>query len=418
MRVAVVFESLRPEHWARLAAAARYGHERSLGEVLAIGVVPNPAGYVADTPASRLLRWRVALSDHSPSALCRRAAPVALIELLEEACPDTLAVAGWSEPWALAAMQYAVSRRIPIVMMGNSSGGGTRWRWLKDHAKRALIKPCGASLVAGSRQRAYMVTLGMDPGAVFDGYNAVDNAHFAAGKSLSSRDEGTVRTALGLPQHFFLACNRLVPEKNLGTLVDAFALYRAQCTELPWKLVIVGEGPCRGELLARIESLDLIDDVVLAGHVDYEELPVVYHCADALVLASVSETWGLVVNEAMASGLPVLVSTHCGCVDDLLHDEFNGWRFDPRDVRGLAALLCRIAADASARAELGRAGRSIIADWGPERFAAGLWNAVHVARHKAPRAASAASRLALFALRRWGAFRPRRYRDSVPADRW
>lgn len=97
------------------------------------------------------------------------------------------------------------------------------------------------------------------------------------------------------------------------------------------------------------------------------------------VHASTSEQWGLVVNEAMAAGLPVLVSNRCGCAADLVREGVNGFTFDPYDVEEMTRLMFRVAHGDVDRAALGQASREIIAEWGPERFAVGLEQAVEAA---------------------------------------
>jgi glycosyltransferase involved in cell wall biosynthesis len=139
--------------------------------------------------------------------------------------------------------------------------------------------------------------------------------------------------------------------------------------------------------------------VVLPGFIQYDALPAYYGLAGAFVHASTTEQWGLVVNEAMASGLPVIVSKRCGCVPDLVQDGVNGFSFDPYDVEALASLMQRVAAMADEqRRTMGEAGRRIIADWGPERFADGLMQAVEVARRRPPSRASWLDRSLLWAL--------------------
>ncbi len=115
--------------------------------------------------------------------------------------------------------------------------------------------------------------------------------------------------------------------------------------------------------------------------------------------ASTTEQWGLVVNEAMASGLPVLVSERCGCASDLVKPGANGFTFDPCDVEALAGLMERVAAmpDEQRRA-MGGVSQCIIARWGPERFAEGLMQAVEVARSRPPLRASWLDRSLLWAL--------------------
>ena len=141
--------------------------------------------------------------------------------------------------------------------------------------------------------------------------------------------------------------------------------------------MLLGDGALRSAVESRIARPDLAGSVVLAGFRQYDELPAWYGLASAFVHASTTEQWGLVVNEAMASGLPVLVSNRCGCAPDLVEDGVNGFTFDPYDVEALAGLMQRVAAMTDERrAAMGRAGQRIIADWGPERFADGLMQAV------------------------------------------
>jgi glycosyltransferase involved in cell wall biosynthesis len=116
----------------------------------------------------------------------------------------------------------------------------------------------------------------------------------------------------------------------------------------------------------------------MPGFVQYEGLPEYYGTAGAFILASTSEQWGLVVNEAMASGLPVLVSNRCGCAQTLVADGINGLTFDPFDRMAIAKALS-IIAEHPALNQLGAASLERIADWGPERFAAGLSGAAHFA---------------------------------------
>jgi glycosyltransferase involved in cell wall biosynthesis len=137
----------------------------------------------------------------------------------------------------------------------------------------------------------------------------------------------------------------------------------------------------------------------LPGFRQYDELPVWSGLASAFVHASTTEQWGLVVNEAMASGLPVLVSERCGCVRDLVENGINGLAFDPDDIQALAALMRRVAAMTDERrAAMGRAGQRIIADWGPERFADGLMQAVQLAMSRPPPRVSLFDRALLWSL--------------------
>ena len=117
---------------------------------------------------------------------------------------------------------------------------------------------------------------------------------------------------------------------------------------------------------------------------------------DAFVHASTTEQWGLVVNEAMASGLPVMVSNRCGCVFDLVREGCNGFAFDPYDVEQLARLMLRVGEmEDEERTQMGDVSRRIIAGWGPDRFARGLGEAIECAMRVGPIRAGLLDRLLL-----------------------
>jgi glycosyltransferase involved in cell wall biosynthesis len=141
------------------------------------------------------------------------------------------------------------------------------------------------------------------------------------------------------------------------------------------------------------------DSVLLPGFKQYPDLPAYYGLASAFVHASTTEQWGLVVNEAMASGLPVLVSNRCGCAPDLVQEGVNGFTFDPCNVEQLAQLMFKVSAfQLFSFSAFGDASRRIIGAWGPERFASGLKAAVDKALEVGPVGATLVQRVVLKAL--------------------
>jgi glycosyltransferase involved in cell wall biosynthesis len=170
-----------------------------------------------------------------------------------------------------------------------------------------------------------------------------------------------------------LSVLRLLPRKNVLAVLDA--LPRA----LQWRWVVAGDGPQRPLVERRISELGLGTRVDLLGHVPYDELPDLYASADVYLQPSLSEPWGLAVNEAMASGLPVVVSTRCGCSEDLVRDGENGYVFDPADRESLHRVLDLMLASRHRWPEMGLASRDIISDWGPDRFARNFWKACEIA---------------------------------------
>jgi 1,2-diacylglycerol 3-alpha-glucosyltransferase len=393
-RIAVCLHHLGPYHRARLRAANARARlvaieVRSVDDVHGQGQPREPAGFE-----------KVTLFDHADlrtinrSAIGRR-----LAEVLAQVDPEVVVVPGWSHPAALAALAWSSNRRRPAVLMSASTAYDERRRWWREAVKRRVVAAGSAALAGGAPQCAYLHALGIRGDAIFAGYDAVDNAHFAEGAARVRTTAGAARARLGLPERFFLASCRFVAKKNLRRLLDAYARYRQQAGAAAWGFVILGDGELRVEIERRVAGADLAGAVIMAGFRQYDELPAFYGLAGAFVHASTAEQWGLVVNEAMAARLPVIVSERCGCAPDLVENGVNGFTFDPFDVAALAGLMQRVAALTDGQRDaMGAAGQRIIAGWGPERFADGLVQAVDAALSRPPPTASLLRRGLLWAL--------------------
>jgi glycosyltransferase involved in cell wall biosynthesis len=291
--------------------------------------------------------------------------------------------------------------------MSESQAADARRQWRSEAAKRRLTALFSAALVGGARHAAYLRELGMPADRIFLGYDVVDNAYFASGAG-QARAEAAARRRLDLPESFFLATGRFVEKKNWLRLLEAFARFHALPPARGWKLVLLGDGPLKPAILELAAKLDLKDALLLPGFIQYDRLPLYYGLASAFVHASVVEQWGLVVNEAMAAGLPVLVSSRCGCVPELVRQGENGFTFDPLDTEALASLMARVAASAELRQSMSAASRRVVSEWPLERFAEGLEAAVAAAEPRRPGWADAA-------LLRLLQMRPRSVREPAPS---
>lgn len=244
-----------------------------------------------------------------------------------------------------------------------------------------------------------MVNLGMPRERVSVGYDVVDNEYFWINSERVRADAAKWRANLGLPERYFLCSARFITKKNLLCLISAYRTFLDSCATIaPWSLVILGDGEQRAELEAAIAEAGLCGQVYLPGFRQIDELPAFYALANSFILPSTTEQWGLVVNEAMASGLPVLVSERCGCASDLVENGRNGFTIDPYDVDGIAGLMAQMASPDCDLTAMGKASLEIIDRWSPETFAAGLEAAVQVALQGEKRAASFLDRVLLRAL--------------------
>jgi glycosyltransferase involved in cell wall biosynthesis len=309
--------------------------------------------------------------------------------------PDVVAVPGWAWSGALAALAWSQAASVPVIVMSETTAWDARRRWWREAAKRRVVGLCAAGLVGGTPHAAYLASLGMPAERIFRGYDVVDNRHFAAGAELARRDANRWRETLGLPGRYFLASGRFVATKNLLGLLRAYARYRERVGSAAWHLVVLGDGPLRGVLARNRETLSIQEAVLMPGFRSYEELPIYYGLASAFVHASTVEPWGLVVNEAMAAGLPILVSDRCGCAQDLVRPGRNGFTFDPFDIGGLAELMLSIASEGCDREGMGQASHELIAFWSPELFASNLLRCAELAMNSPRPRAEAVNRALL-----------------------
>ena len=371
MRLAVLFHRFGPYHVARLRAAAACGR----AEIVAVELSGSGGLYEWSPVASDDVERVTVCPEGDLNSLPRSELRHRVCSTLDASRPDVLAVAGWGEPGMREAARWGRRRGVPMVLMSDSQHHDERRVWWKELWKRQYVAKFGAGFVAGSPHADYLVRLGMPRDRILDGFDVVDNDHFARGSDAARDDARRLRAELGLPDRYFLSCARFVPKKNLATLLDAYQIYREIAGSGAWDLVLLGDGPLRSQLEFQIERLKLVSHIYLPGFQQYDALPTYYGLASAFVLPSVQEQWGLVVNEALAAGLPVLVSRICGCVPDLLNGTPSAV-FDPSDPVGMAN---QMAAVASAPANE-NASRARAAPWGLGRFAAGLCEAASRAR--------------------------------------
>jgi glycosyltransferase involved in cell wall biosynthesis len=273
---------------------------------------------------------------------------------------------GWADRAYRRLMLAAQARGLPLVIVSDSRRADRPRPWWLEQPKRCLLRCHSAALVAGRESRAYLEDLGFPAAAIHQPWDVVDNAVFAA-------------VAAGPAQPPRLLCvARFVPRKNHRLLLRAYGAYQAAGGR--WGLQLVGDGPEEPLVRREIERLPDPGRVSLLPFQQLEDLRRLYAAASGFVLPSLVDQWGLVVNEAMAAGLPVLVSRGAGCAVDLIEDGATGWSFDPGDPTALTQLLHRLEAlPPDRRDRLRQAAAARLRRFDPEAFAAGLEAAVATA---------------------------------------
>lgn len=287
---------------------------------------------------------------------------------------DAVWLHGYAYAAYLLAFLAAKSRGIPVFVRSEThlrlANRGWR-RWLRDGVLRIAYRFVDGFLSIGSANREYYRALGMPEARIFDVPYTVDNDRFmvAARRAAGRRNE--IRRSYGLPldRLVVLYASKFTRRKHPDDLVTAVARLRDDGIWVT--LFLVGTGEMEAELRAAVHRRGL-DDTIFAGFVNQAELPFIYAASDVFVLPSENEPWGLIVNEVMCAGLPVIVSDEVGCVPDLVQDGINGAHMKAGDVDSLIAALKRVIADDENRRAMGRASLKIIGEWSYERCRLGL----------------------------------------------
>jgi glycosyltransferase involved in cell wall biosynthesis len=298
----------------------------------------------------------------NPRALAAR-----VVQWLDDSDPQAVVITGYYFPAMRAAARWAQRRGRASIFMGDSHWADKQRSTLREWAKGWWVRRhYDSAFAAGERTAAYLMRMGLPRERIWTGYDVVDNHAFAAGAAAARSNADALRLVLGLPERYFLFVGRFAPEKNVFHMLEAYAKYRQTVGRSGWGLVLAGSGPEMSRLRARAQGLC---DVVFAGFQQPDTLWAYYGLSSCLVLPSVSEPWGLVANEAMASGLPVLVSHRCGCVPELVQPGVNGYVCDPLDSDDMARLMRVMSSRAVDMDKMGEESRRIVASYTPETWA-------------------------------------------------
>jgi 1,2-diacylglycerol 3-alpha-glucosyltransferase len=294
---------------------------------------------------------------------------------LDEIKPDVVVCGGYYYPAAWSAAYWAKSRSVPFLLWTESTAMDRRASYFPvESLKKHFLSLCDAFIVPGKSSFDYLKQLGVSEQRIIAARNAVDNNFFAAGAQAAHLRDSEIRVQYKLPARYFLFVGRLVKEKGIFDLIDAYAQLMPEI-RANIGLVIVGDGSDARELQKRASKIQP-GEIRFPGFVHREELPKIYNLAEALIFPTHTDPWGLVVNEAMACGLPVIATSVAGCTLDLVQDSWNGFVVPPADPRTLAGAMEKLAVDQDLRSLMSSRSRERIEDYSPPIWAQGVVNAV------------------------------------------
>jgi 1,2-diacylglycerol 3-alpha-glucosyltransferase len=288
--------------------------------------------------------------------------------------PDAVLCGGYNYMASWQAALWARANRVPLLLWSESTALDKRGGHAPvEFMKARFLSMCEAFVVPGKSSLRYLQELGIGTKKIFTAPNAVDNVLFSALAEQVWRNESRVRSRHSLPARFFLYVGRMVAAKGVFELLEAYAQINPQMRR-QIGLVFVGDGP---DLMKMKEAAAVIETgtIQFVGFVHREELADFYALSEALIFPTHSDTWGLVVNEAMACGMPVIVSNVAGCAEDLVQDGWNGFVVPPSEPNQLAMAMARVAQDSELRRKMTANSRKRIAEYSPSKWAEGVVSA-------------------------------------------
>jgi glycosyltransferase involved in cell wall biosynthesis len=306
-----------------------------------------------------------------------------IASVLRELQIDVVIVNGWVVKTCLQALRAAKKLRIPCIVRGEANNLRHR-PWWKRWLQWLLVRRYDAVLPIGSANREFYRSHGVPEAKMFNAPYCVENQRFARAAADAEPRRSDLRARWSIPEDAvcFLYCGKFEQKKHPVELVEAFlqafqTLQESASVSKSIHLLMVGDGELRPhceELATRHSSLAAL---TFTGFLNQTQIVEAYVAADILVLSSdAGETWGLVVNEAMACGRPAIVSNLSGCCEDLMVEGATGWSFEFGNWDALADIMIHAGGDAGLLRSMRDRCRQQMVEFSPEVAAKGIVEAV------------------------------------------
>lgn len=292
----------------------------------------------------------------------------ALVSFILKYKPDVVNVTGYAADIAISfTILFCRLSGIKVVISNESTALESSNNFFKETIKKILVKSSSGFICFGKLAKDYMIQLGAKPQQIIEDKAAVvDDIRLL--KSFEEAKSNSFKVSEIKTSNNFIFVGRIIEEKNLSSLFNSFDSFKRNDSKFnDWGLIILGDGELKGGFQEYVK-VKQTENVYFLPSVSWEEVPKYFTLADVFVLPSKSETWGLVVNEAMICGLPIIISDKCGCSSDLL--DGNGLIFESGDEVTLEAHLTQMASDIDFREKCGLKSLEIISEFKVERVGA------------------------------------------------
>ncbi len=290
---------------------------------------------------------------------------------LKELSPQVIICGGYNYAASWQALRWAKRDGVDFVLWSESNVHDARaGRPWVEFMKAYFLRRCDRFVVPGKASLEYLQKLGTPETGIFTAPDAVDNLWFSTQAEYARRHAIEIRERMNLPSRYILFVGRLVPEKGVFDLLEAYAKLESDLRSNVG-LLFVGDGISKDQLAQQAKHVHP-GTIYFTGFKQREDLAAMYALAEALVLPTHSDPWGLVVNEAMACGLPIVVSSVAGCSADLVEHGSNGFVVPPRDSEKLSMAIDSVVRHLDLQYQMGTISFERIQSYSPEACADGL----------------------------------------------
>lgn len=358
MRIVALHTDFRIYWPARLQALndvlAQQGDELTVIEIAGKG---SPYAFAGKKELR--ICWKVLFPDDAPEQLNPSRIKEKLFEVLGKLMPDVILAGATAFPSGALAVQWGLLKGTKVITFDDAKCEAVQRNAIVEMIKKAVYTGVDAMIYPATDWQATGLYWGFKCQQLFYGLDVVDNDFWSRPADRSIQYE-----------HYFVAVGRQIEKKNFLSIAKAYALYRQEMGTSAYDLVLIGEGPEHVKIEHFISESHLEKHIHLLPFLSQEKLPSVYQYARSLICSSnKSETWGLVINEAMACGCPIIASVQCGATNTLVHEGENGYIFSCEDINHLAHLMIKFhKLGEHKQSAMRESSRRIIANWGLDCF--------------------------------------------------
>lgn len=289
-------------------------------------------------------------------------------KMLEKIRPETSIICDYSNIFGWISLLWAKRNKNNLVFWLDSTYDDKKHYFPKELVKHFFLKYFDAFLAPGEKTKHYLEYMKVDSSKIITTGYSVDNEFFTEQYQLYKDKRETLLNELEIKRkQNFIFIGRFAPEKNIFTLLYSFLEVSQKNSD--WGLILLGDGPLKNEINTFISDNNLQNKILLPGFIQQEGIVQYLTASDVFVLPSLSEPWGLVVNEALLCRLPVIVSTKCGCQPELVQEGVNGFSFDPNNQLKLTNLMQGFANGSYNIKSMGEASFAIVSKHSPSIIA-------------------------------------------------